>query len=84
MAIRQRPDLRAAQQGVTAAQSQYEVQKSIAKQDLTAGADYSHTAGFNSVSLFFSIPLPIFDRNQGEIARTRYAIEAGAGDGEAG
>jgi outer membrane protein, heavy metal efflux system len=74
MAIRQRPDLRAAQQGVTAAQSQYEVQKSIAKQDLTAGADYSHTAGINSVSLFFSIPLPIFNRNQGEIARTRYAI----------
>ncbi len=74
MALRQRPDLRAAQQGVTAAQSQYEVQKSIAKQDLTAGADYSHTSGLSSVSLFFSIPLPIFNRNQGEIARTRYAI----------
>jgi outer membrane protein, heavy metal efflux system len=74
MAIRQRPDLRAAQQGVTAAQSEYELQRSIGKQDLTAGADYSHTAGLNSVSLFFSIPLPIFNRNQGEIARTRYAI----------
>ena len=74
LALRQRPDLRAAQQGVTAAQSQYEVQKSIAKQDLTAGADYSHTSGLSSVSLFFSIPLPIFNRNQGEIARTRYAI----------
>ena len=74
MAMRQRPDLRAAQQGVTAAQSQYELQRSIGKQDLTAGADYSHTAGVNSVSLFFSIPLPIFNRNQGEIARTRYAI----------
>ncbi len=74
LALRQRPDLRAAQQGVAAAQSQYEVQKSIAKQDLTAGADYSHTAGVNSVSLFFSIPLPVFNRNQGEIARTRYAI----------
>ncbi len=74
LALRQRPDLRAAQQGVTAAQSQYEVQKSIAKQDLTGGADYSHTSGTSSVSLFFSIPLPIFNRNQGEIARTRYAI----------
>jgi outer membrane protein, heavy metal efflux system len=74
LALRQRPDLRAAQQGVTAAQSQYEVQKSIAKQDLTAGADYSHTSGLSSISLFFSIPLPIFNRNQGEIARTRYAI----------
>ncbi len=74
LALRSRPDLRAAQQGVTAAQSQYEVQRSIAKQDLTAGADYSHTGGVNSVSLFFSIPLPVFNRNQGEIARTRYAI----------
>lgn len=74
LALRQRPDLRAAQQGVTAAQSQYAVQKSIAKQDLTAGADYSHTSGVSSVSMFFSIPLPIFNRNQGEIARTRYAI----------
>jgi cobalt-zinc-cadmium efflux system outer membrane protein len=74
MALRQRPDLRAAQQGVTAAQSQYELQRSIGKQDLTAGADYSHTSGVSSVSLFFSIPLPIFNRNQGEIARTRYAI----------
>jgi cobalt-zinc-cadmium efflux system outer membrane protein len=74
LALRSRPDLRAAQQGVTAAQSQYEVQRSIAKQDLTAGADYSHTSGTNSVSLFFSIPLPVFNRNQGEIARTRYAI----------
>jgi len=74
LALRQRPDLRAAQQGVTAAQRQYAVQKSIAKQDLTGGADYSHTSGASSVSLFFSIPLPIFNRNQGEIARTRYAI----------
>src|SRR5271169_3910878 len=74
LALRQRPDLRAAQQGVTAAQSQYAVQKSIAKQALTGGADYSHTSGASSVSLFFSIPLPIFNRNQGEIARTRYAI----------
>jgi outer membrane protein, heavy metal efflux system len=59
---------------VTAAQSQYELQRSIGKQDLTAGADYSHTAGVNSVSLFFSIPLAFFNRNQGEIARTRFAI----------
>jgi outer membrane protein, heavy metal efflux system len=74
LALKQRPDLRAAQQGVTAAQSQYELQRSIGKQDLTAGADYSHTSGTNSVSLFFSIPLAFFNRNQGEIARTRFAI----------
>jgi cobalt-zinc-cadmium efflux system outer membrane protein len=74
LAIHQRPDLRAAVQGVTAAQSQYELQKAIGKRDITGTADYSHTGGTNAVSLFMSMPLPIFDRNQGEIARTRYAI----------
>jgi outer membrane protein, heavy metal efflux system len=74
LAIRQRPDLRAAQQGVTAAQSQFELQKAIGKRDLNASANYTHTAGINSAAVFFNIQLPIFDRNQGEIARTRYAI----------
>ena len=82
LALRSRPDLRAAQQGVTAAQSQYEVQRSIAKQDLTAGADYSHTGGVNSVSLFFSIPLPVFDRNQGRNRADALRHHAVAGDGE--
>jgi cobalt-zinc-cadmium efflux system outer membrane protein len=31
-------------------------------------------SGLNSASLFFGIPLPIFDRNQGEIARTKFAF----------
>jgi cobalt-zinc-cadmium efflux system outer membrane protein len=74
LAIRERPDLRAAVQGVTAAKSQYELQRAIGKRDVTGTADYSHTGGYSGVSLFASIPLPIFDRNQGEIARAQYAI----------
>ena len=35
---------------------------------------YSHTGGVNSATASFSIPLAVFDRNQGEIARTGYAI----------
>src|SRR5262249_1595890 len=35
--------------------------------------NYSHTVGLSSLSWFISMPLPIFDRNQGEIARTRFA-----------
>ena len=30
--------------------------------------------GLSALTFSFSIPLPIFDRNQGEIARTRYTI----------
>lgn len=74
-ALVQRPDLRAAQQGVTAAKSQYELAKANGKQDVSASIDYTHTAQTNSTSIFGSIPLPIFNRNQGEIARTKFVIE---------
>ena len=73
-ALQNRPDLRAAQQGITAATSQYELQKAIGKQDVTVQGNYSHVNGISAASFYGSIPLPIFNRNQGEIARTRYAI----------
>ena len=74
-ALQNRPDLRAAIQGVTAANSQYELQKAIGKRDVTAQINYTHVADLNTVSIFGQIQLPIFDRNQGEIARTRFAID---------
>ncbi len=74
MALRQRPDLRAAQLGVTAAQSQFELARANGKRDVNAQVNYTHIGDLNTASLFGSIQLPIFDRNQGEIARTRYAI----------
>ena len=73
-ALQLRPDLRAAQQGIAAANSQYLLAKADAKQDLTVQANYTHVNGINGASFYTSIPLPIFNRNQGEIARTRYAI----------
>jgi outer membrane protein, heavy metal efflux system len=73
-ALSLRPDLRAAQLGVTAAQSQVRLAQANGKQDVSGTADYTHTGGISTASLFFSVPLPIFDRNQGEIARTRYAL----------
>ena len=74
LALRNRPDLRAAQLGVTAAQSQYSLARADAKKDLGMTFTYNHLGGVNTGSLFFNMELPIFDRNQGEIARTRYAI----------
>jgi cobalt-zinc-cadmium efflux system outer membrane protein len=72
-ALQNRPDLRAAQQGVAAANSQHELQKAIGKRDVTGQINYTHIT-YNTVSLFGQVQLPIFDRNQGEIARTGYAI----------
>ena len=73
-AIKQRPDLMAAQQGVTLAQSQYQLQKANGKRSLTTTFDYTHVADVNSAGFTMNIEIPIFDRNQGEIARSHYAI----------
>ena len=72
-ALRSRPDLLAAQAGIRSAQSQIALAKANGKVDLTASVTYSHVSEVNSLGASFSIPLPVFDRNQGEIARTRFA-----------
>jgi len=74
LALKDRPDLRAAEQGITAAQSQYALAKANGKVDVTGTFNYTHVSGFNSSSITVNVPLPIFNRNQGEIARTDYAI----------
>jgi cobalt-zinc-cadmium efflux system outer membrane protein len=73
-ALRNRPDLRAAVQGVTAANSGYLLAKADGVQDLTVQGNYSHVNGINAATIYASIPLPIFNRNQGEIARTRSIV----------
>lgn len=79
LAEENRPDLRAAIQSVTAAKSQLSLAESNGVQDLTVSADYLRTPiggdkTANAAALGLSIPLAIFNRNQGEIARTRVAV----------
>jgi len=69
-----RPDLRAAQLAVTAAESQLALQQANGKMDITGTFNYTHTAGLNTGAFYYNMPLPIFNRNQGEIARAHYAI----------
>lgn len=73
-ALQNRPDFRAAHQGVAAAQSQYELQKAIGKVDVTGTVNYDHVSDTSAASFFGSLQIPIFNRNQGEIARTHFAI----------
>jgi cobalt-zinc-cadmium efflux system outer membrane protein len=73
-ALRERPDFRAAELGITAAQSQYLLAKANGKVDVTGTYDFTHVSGENTGSIFVSFDLPIFNRNQGEIARTNYAL----------
>jgi outer membrane protein, heavy metal efflux system len=74
LALRTRPDLNEAHLSVVAAESQESLAEANGKRDFNVTFDYSHVGGVNSGTFFFNIDLPIFDRNQGEIARTRYAI----------
>jgi cobalt-zinc-cadmium efflux system outer membrane protein len=73
-ALAERPDLRAARQGVTAAQSQYRLAKANGKPDLTPSLGWSHAGNENTLNFGVSVVLPVFNRNQGEIARTSFAI----------
>ncbi|MGB8065798.1 MAG: TolC family protein [Candidatus Sulfotelmatobacter sp.] len=73
-ALQSRPDYRAAELGITAAQSQILLAKANAKVDVNGTYDFTHVSGENTASIFANFDLPIFNRNQGEIARTRYAL----------
>ncbi|HUC30261.1 MAG TPA: TolC family protein [Candidatus Acidoferrum sp.] len=75
-ALKNRPDLLASRQGVRAADSQYALAKANGKVDVTGGLTYTHVSDQNSMGVTISFPLPVFDRNQGEIARTGYARTA--------
>ncbi|MGH9711987.1 MAG: TolC family protein [Candidatus Acidiferrales bacterium] len=73
-ALAERPDLRAARQGVTAAESQYQLARANGKVDVIGSFVYDHVSDTNTGSFFGSFQIPVFNRNQGEIARTGFAI----------
>jgi outer membrane protein, heavy metal efflux system len=73
-ALGERPDLGAARSAVSAARSAVSLAEANGRQDVNATLAYSHAAGNSSLSTFFNIPLPVFNRNQGEVARTRAAL----------
>ena len=74
LAVNSRPDLQAARQNITAARSQESLAVANGKRDLDVSFNYSHVADINSGAFFFNMQIPIFDRNQGEIARTQAVI----------
>jgi len=68
-----RPDLQAVQREQARTQADLRLQVAQGKVDYTIGAEYRRQQGVNGrgnlLGLFFAVPLPIFNRNQGEIAR---------------
>ncbi|HUE00256.1 MAG TPA: TolC family protein [Bryobacteraceae bacterium] len=76
IAMEQRPDLKAAEQSVDKAQTDYKLEVANGSTDPTFGVDFGRNPPipvYMGVSV--SIPLRIFDRNQGEKARTLVDIQ---------
>ena len=77
-----RPDLQALRRDQARTQADLRLQVAQGKVDYTLGAEYRRQQGVNGrgnlLGLFFTVPLPIFNRNQGEIARAEAEGEKSA------
>ena len=75
IALENRPDLLALRRAVQRSAAELQLELARAKPDLTLGSEYRRQQGLagtgNMLGFFVQIPLPVFDRNQGEIARAR-------------
>jgi cobalt-zinc-cadmium efflux system outer membrane protein len=74
-AFRSRPDYLALQRDVARSQAELRLQLAQGKVDYTVGTEYRRQQGLagtgNSLGIFFSSSVPVFNRNQGEIERAR-------------
>ena len=75
IATEERPDLKAAAQSVEKAQTDYRLAVANASTDPTFGMDFARNPPIPVyIGVSVTIPLRVFDRNQGEKARTRVDI----------
>ena len=80
IALDTRPDLKAAVEAVDKAQTDHKLAVANGSTDPTLSAWYTHNSsnnnpfGINTLGISVSIPLRIFDRNQGETLRTQIDI----------
>jgi cobalt-zinc-cadmium efflux system outer membrane protein len=73
LALVSRPDLRSLQLTEAKSIADLRLQEALGRIDYTVGAEYRRQQGIagrsNSLGFFVSAPLPVLNRNQGEIAR---------------
>lgn len=75
-ALAARPDYRAAQQNVFVANANAKLADAEGTTDPTLDAGYSRSGTYNSAEFDISIPLRIFDRNQGQKQAARFTVES--------
>ena len=78
--LRDRPEMRAARAGVKQAEANFNLQRANALPDPQLMAGYKRFSGSkpftgqNTLFFGFQVPLPIFDRNQGQIAAAQAKV----------
>jgi cobalt-zinc-cadmium efflux system outer membrane protein len=75
-ALQARPDFLAAQQSVRLADASVKLAYANGTIDPTLEGEYDRAGTFNSGGFQIGIPVRIFDRNQGEKARTKYEAQS--------
>ena len=75
LTIANRPDVRAAEAAREKARADVNLARANAWWDFTPQLEYKRTGPFDTFGFGVSIPLRVFDRNQGEIARTRAEVD---------
>ncbi|MCX6602272.1 MAG: TolC family protein [Acidobacteria bacterium] len=78
LALTRRPDYLAYQQSQVRSRADLRLQLANGKVDYTIGTEFTRQSAWgisgNSVGVYFSMPLRIFNKNQGEIARAQREI----------
>jgi cobalt-zinc-cadmium efflux system outer membrane protein len=75
-ALAARPDYLAAQQSVALAKANVKLADADSTTDPTLGGEYERVGVYNSAGFQISVPVRIFDRNQGERERTRLEAQS--------
>jgi len=74
-ALQQRPDLAAAMREQERADTETLHQRAIRSPNITLDGGYKRTEGFNTVLFGVTVPLKIFNRNEGGISRAEAELE---------
>jgi cobalt-zinc-cadmium efflux system outer membrane protein len=68
-ALTARPDLLAAERDIERSDTETRLQRALRTPNITLGGGYSHLGGLNTVAFGVTVPIPLFNRNPGGIAR---------------
>jgi cobalt-zinc-cadmium efflux system outer membrane protein len=78
LALTRRPDYLSGQQSQARSRADLRLQLANGKFDYSIGTEFTRQSAWgvsgNSMGVYFSMPLPVFNRNQGEIARAQREI----------